>query len=265
MKMVKTTVALSFAAAAIGCNKVDFAPGTEAAVPLQQAPTCRTTNVSQQRPVNVIFLVDQSGSNLNGPYEHPGEATDPQKTLRMRIMSDFLGQHAGKANLRWSLITFNENSANALVANGSANAMNSALGTFSRTTDVGKTPYRAALQMAQQAIAANSASANPNSLTLIAFITDGYPTDYCPGGLAEYECPGRIMESALDADVANLVSTSAGTVQMGTVYYGAQDSAASARLQRMAVRGGGQFVDLNRAGIIDLNDVIEVPQTVCDP
>lgn len=274
MKMVKTAIAFSLAASAIACNKVDFTPVQETApvIATRPDPVCRTENSSQSRPVNIVFLVDQSGSNVNGPYEHPGEATDPQKTLRTRIMADFINQHGGKPNLHWSVITFNENTATPLVKNASnapaytsdMGVLNTALNAFFTRADVGKTPYRAALQMAAQMIRADGASSDPNSLTLIAFITDGYPTDYCPGGLAEYQCPGRIMESAIDSDVTAVLNSSSGLVQMGTVYYGAQDAEASARLQRMATRGSGQFVDLNQMGRIDLNDVIQVPQTICE-
>lgn len=285
MRTIKTALALTSAMAISACNKVGFRPPQEDSTaittspstpttptPTTTSPVCRVENVAKTRPVNIVFIVDQSGSNLNGPYEHPGAATDPQKILRTQIINNFMRDHGAQSNLHWSLITFNDASANALVKTSSGapaytnslDVMKSAMADFATRPDVGKTPYRAALAMAAQMIRADGASSDPNSLTMIAFITDGYPTDYCPGGIAQYECPGQIMESAIDADVASVVNASNGLVQMGTVYYGAQDADASARLQRMATHGNGQFVDLNKMGQIDLNDIMQVPQTICE-
>lgn len=267
---VKKTMLILLGASALACNKVDFTPVVDE-TKLSKVETCRTEDVSQSRPVNVLFIVDQSGSNLNGPYEHPGQATDPQKALRTRIMVNFMNQHGGKQNLRWSLITFNEDRATAHVQENGRPAftaamgtMGTALNTFYASADVGRTPYRAALRMASEMITADARSSDPSALHLVAFITDGYPTDYCPGGVDEYLCPGRILDAEIDADVDRLVDSAAGSVQLGTVYYGASDSEAAQRLQRMATRGSGQFVDLNMMSRIDLNDVIRVQQTICE-
>ena len=272
--MFRKILLLAIGASALACNKVEFAPATDTPTglpPLASAPQCWTQDVDLARPVNVLFIVDQSGSNVNGPYEHPGQATDPQKALRSQIMVNFLNQHSGKLNLRWSLITFNDDKATAYVQEGgvpgftsSMATMGTALNSFFAAADVGRTPYRSALQMARQMIAADSLAADPRALHLVAFITDGYPTDYCPGGTAEYLCPGRILDEEIDADVAQLVASARGSVQLGTVYYGASDTDAASRLRRMATRGNGQFVDLNQMSHIDLNDVIRVPQTFCD-
>lgn len=267
---------------AMGCSKVNFAPAqTEQATavtpepqpPVVQNPVCRTETVDKTRPVRVLFIIDQSGSNVNGPYEHPGAATDPQKTFRSGIIRSFLSEHASKTNLKWGLIVFNDNSAKALVNGGSQaaatftddmSAIDSAVTTFERRTDVGNTPYKAALKMAQDAIDADKTKSTELPLYLIAFITDGYPTDYCPNSPKEVECPGRILEGEIDKDVKSLVTAAPDHIQFGAVYYGAADAGAAARLKRMANLGSGQFVDLNMSSRIDLNDVIQVPQTICE-
>lgn len=285
MRVARLLVCLSLPLIALGCSKVNFAPAEEASqtptpvIPVDppdtviQNPVCRTENVEQSRPVRVLFIVDQSGSNVNGPYEHPGAATDPAKNFRSGIVRSFLDEHASKTNLSWGMITFNGTTAKALVNSGSTsaplftnniNAVSSAISTFEATADVGTTPYKAALKMAEAAILADRTKSAELPLYLIAFITDGYPTDYCPNSPTEVECPGRIQDNKIDEDVRALTAAAPDHVQIGTVYYGAADSSASARLRRMASLGAGQFVDLNIETSISLNDVIQVPQTICE-
>lgn len=261
------------------CNKVNFTPvtsenilnGTDA---VSSAPRCTTQVVDQAKAVQVLFLVDQSGSNLNGPFGFPGESTDPNKAFRFGIISNFLAQHGDKNNLRWSFITFNNGSANGLVNTGDRQrpvfsrdpmAIRNAFQNFFDAPDVGDTPYRSALRMAEDTIARDQQNKGlTDTLYLVALITDGHPTDYCAGGPLEKECPGRILENEIDADVSRLMAAAPGSVNLGTVYYGRKDTEASHRLHRMSQLGGGQFVDLNLSEKIDLNDVIQVPQTVCE-
>ena len=272
-------IILTFAVAmTVGaCAKVDFAPGTpDASLATSIDPVktvvCGPNQVKVTRPTRVLFVVDQSGSNVNGPYEAPGVATDPQKTFRTNVMQDFYQSNQGKVNLSWGLNVFNNGSAVNLMKNSSNVAVpfsssaanfNSALTLFINRDDVGDTPYKAALNLIKQSITNDLPTAPKYVNYLIAFMTDGYPTDYCPGGPSQVSCPGQIMESAIDTDVAAVVNAAAGSVQFSTVYYGTPDSSAAKRLQRMAAEGGGDFVDTNTTSHVNLNDILEVEQQVC--
>lgn len=232
---------------------------------------CQPGQLEVLVPTKVVFVVDQSGSNINGPYGYPGQATDPTKSFRTSVMSEFFQEHAGKPHLSWGFVAFNGTSARGLINEGSetmprfsSNATDivGAFGTFTNSTDVGVTPYKAALTMVQGMIQRDLATALPNTQYLVAFITDGHPTDYCLDPNA-VECPNSVRESDLDSDVQALLNTAPSKIQFGTVYYGRADVAAAQRLARMAGIGGGQFVDANVNSSIALNDVVEVPRPIC--
>lgn len=267
------------------CSRVNFAPTSssvpapsnnssssdEPSLPGPPSLICGPNQVKIQRPTRVLFVVDQSGSNVNGPYEAPGAATDPLKSFRGQVMQQFYQANRGKDNVSWGLTVFNKNYAENLMTDSSgqsvpfsplASDFDSALKSFAAREDVGETPYRAALNMVKGVIANDLATAPPYVYYLVAFMTDGYPTDYCPNA-GEVLCPGRILESQIDADVQSIVNLANGAIQFSTVYYGQSDSDAAKRLQRMASLGLGQFIDTNQSLEVKLNDILEVDQEIC--
>lgn len=257
------------------CNKVDFRPLNPPSEEqsLVQAPRCTTQLVDTYKPTNVMFIVDQSGSNVNGPYGQPGRATDKNKVFRGGMIADFVSRHQAQTNLSWSFLVFNGTSARSLindassglpVFSGSLPVFLDAFNAFKSSPDVGVTPYRAALSLASETIRRDRATRAKEIDYVLAFITDGNPTDFCPGGSTEMECPGRIMEDQIDLEVRKLVAAAPGRVQLGAVYYGPRDPDASARLSRMAKLAEGQFIDLNESSQVNLNDILQVTQKVCD-
>lgn len=233
---------------------------------------CEPGQIVVVKPMKILFLVDQSGSNINGPFEHPGQATDPLKTFRYGVMNEFFQQHGLKQYLSWGLITFNGTTAKGIINSGSnvnpvftsdPGVAEQGLNTFNATGDVGNTPYRAALaktrELIQQDIASNTAEYDYR----IVMISDGYPTDYCPGGIGVTLCPGTMLENQIDADVLSIINLAPTRIQMNQVYYGLPDAGATARLQRMAMIGNGQYVDTNTSLEVHLDDLIEVEQPVC--
>jgi len=229
-------------------------------------PTCTPGETTKAVPTKFLFIVDQSGSNVDGPFEHPGIATDPVKAFRYGVISDFVGKQSGKANLSWGFLSFAGTQVAALINSGDtshpifsdATAIKSALQTFLVSADSGDTPYRLALSTAHDLIQADIAKSTVAYQYRIAFLTDGYPTDYCPTAGAT-SCPGQILEGQIDSDIASVINLAPQAIQMSTVYYGLPDATASGRLQRMARDGNGQFVDTNVSKIITLDDVIKVP------
>jgi hypothetical protein len=257
------------------CQKNNFTKGAEEIVPPQQQvvpnpePQCQVNMIDKPKPTNILFIVDQSGSNVTGQYDNHGNGTDPKKTFRFGIMNRFLSEHGSKSHLSWNLVSFADKAAKSLVKDSGKPFTNGlafiiqALDLFFKSKDGGYTPYRAALKMAQDLIAKNENIAKEQNTTLIAFITDGYPTDYCSGGSSVTNCPGQILENEIDRDVRSILSASAGEVKFSTIYYGPPDFPSSERLRRMAQVGGGQFLDLNESSNINLNDVIKVPEKTC--
>jgi hypothetical protein len=222
--------------------------------------SCQNGTTTANKPTKFLFIVDQSGSNLDGPYEHPGQATDPSKTFRYGVISEFVQKHGGKSTINWGFISLRSPNAQSMISGfGDTAAMNTALQTFLSTPDAGDTPYKSALQLARDTIAQDLGKNGTVTFQYrIAFLTDGYPTDYCTDPTLTL-CPGAMQETALDNDVQSVINAAPGLVQMSTVYYGLPDSVASARLQRMAAKGNGQFVDTNVTKTINLDDVMKVP------
>jgi hypothetical protein len=248
-----------------GCGqKIKFAGGES---PLSQSsadPICRSDEVTVAKPTKFILVVDQSGSNVNGPYEHPGLASDPQKALRYGAISEFHALHGAKAHMEWSFIAFQGVTAHALTNNGdlqtpvfvNGGGMATALEAFRTSTDEGNTPYLAALQMVRNLIANDLGGNNPaDTQYRIVFLTDGYPTE---------SVTGQQLEDAIDQAVKDIVDLAPAAIQLSTIYYGLPDPTASTRLARMASQGQGEFLDSVNSNGLHLGDVIQVPKTTCE-
>lgn len=224
---------------------------------------CQPGQVTVTKPTKFILVVDQSGSNVNGPYEHPGQATDPAKVLRYGAIAEFFLLHGSKSHVSWSFVTFNGTIAHALTNSGSDQSpvftnftgMSAALEEFHNKQDVGPTPYLPALQMVRNLIAQDlQVGGGSESQYRIAFLTDGYPTDLPVG---------QALENAIDVGVSSIVSLAPSAIQFSTVYYGLPDATASPRLQRMATLGQGEFLDVSSTRSLHLGDLIEVPKPSC--
>lgn len=282
MKWTMSVVSLLLAFSSLRCSDVQFQPGEtvsaqttptpDVVVPPDDVIVCETGRELVAVPTKIILLLDQSGSNVNGPYGFPGQATDPQKSFRLRVVEDFFESHYEKSHVNWALITFQEEAATARSRSSvsqeaafadSADSFRLAIDEFRGSADRGPTPYQAALRAAEQLIAQDIATSSEETQYKIAFITDGFPTDYCPGGATEVECPGMIRDDLLDQDLSRLVSVASSRIEFSAIYYGLVDPEASERLARMAGLGSGQFVDANLNQNIQLNDLIQVDRRIC--
>ncbi len=215
----------------------------------------------------MMFIIDQSGSNVNGPNDTPGTATDPLKSFRSGVISSFYNAHASDPNLLWSFVAFNNDSAVSLMPSSyfsNSADFSTALQSFAARPDQNATPYKAAISGAHAQIQQDLLTAPSNQNYLIEFITDGYPTDYCPGTTAQSNCPGQIMDSEIQSDISSLVALAPGRIQFGTVYYGPTDTSAQARLVNMALAGGGQYINANLTQQVNLNNTLTIPTTNCN-
>lgn len=269
MRKISSALLAVAALSLVACQKNVHFTGVEVPVDPQTVvpdPVCHIDMIEKPKPTNILLMVDQSGSNSTGNGN--GVGTDPKKTFRFGILNKFIAEHGSKSHLRWNLVTFADKTAKSLVKGDNAFTSTlafilQALTTFVNTKDEGYTPYRAALALAKNLVAKSELQATEPQTTLVAFLTDGYPTDYCSKP-KETSCPGNILEQEIDRDVLAIAEASKGEVQFSTLYYGPPDPESTRRLERMAKVGQGQFVDLNESSKVDLNDVIHVPQKVCN-
>lgn len=213
-------------------------------------------------PIKILIVVDTSGSNA-GDATHPG--TDSGKVHRAASIQQFFTDFGGKSNFNWGFISFAGSSATALLNSGNSAAatftnsaanMQSAITYFETSIpDYGMTPYQAAMQMASQAIANDTAAATTKYI--VVFLSDGMPTDYPDSSAGDAQ---------IASDVTNLVNLKAGQITFNTVYYGFLDASASGRLSMMAASGHGQFLDTNanpNAKDFLINSVVTVPGAAC--
>jgi hypothetical protein len=223
-------------------------------------------------PIKILFVVDQSGSNVqtyNGlPDGTCGRragcvpATDPKKSFRGNSISAFYKRYQNKENFSWGFESFSKKLAQSLIREnnknvpfGNAQAMQAAMISFSKSKDGGATPYLAALSYAYGAISHDpdlSSTAEFAAKYYIVFMSDGYPTDTNVG--------------QINSAVQTLVALAPTRINLSTVYYATQyDRHAASVLQRMAFSGNGQFVnvDINTISKISVRDLITLPTISC--
>jgi len=120
-------------------------------------------------PINILFVVDQSGSNAVETQDAGTETclvanlvgcappTDPNKTFRGGSITTFFTDNQNNTSFSWGFLGFSNDRAQSLIGSrasfGNASAMQNAINKFYNETDQGDTPYLAALSSAQTAIA----------------------------------------------------------------------------------------------------------------
>lgn len=268
------------------CNDVKFSADTPVATPAPATPsvvggggtqTCVQPNIdSLKRLTKILFVVDSSGSNSEAT-SWPGipgcdqgypciPATDPMKTFRTGVISDFLNRYRYKTNFNWGFITFAGQSASAYINSGGDQQpmfslypgdLTMALNTFDMRRDSGMTPYHPALALARQAILndPDRSVSGKNPQYLVVMLTDGFPTDY----LNQWN---SFDQNALESDISSLLAAAPGEVTLSTIFYGQINiPQAISLLGRMATLGRGQFANVNDPNSgFRIDDVI--PQTV---
>lgn len=265
-----------------GCAKISFSPQQEAtplnlaatelpsphstgdsAIPATGATpvsemTCLGNPQSVEAPTKILFLVDISASNAIPDYTSP--ATDPNKTLRGGAIQKFFNQYASDRNISWGLEVFGNDTATSLLGenanpkfSASSEEMQRALNQFFNLQDFGSTPYRAALKLAQRTLSLDTQNSALNTQYLVVFISDGVPDPY-------------VADNTLRGDIDSLINLAPGRIRLSTVYYGPTSLDAHQRLEMMASKGGGRFLDTNsQAQELNLDNIITIPDSQCSP
>lgn len=201
-------------------------------------------------PVKVLFVIDKSGSNAS---------TDPTMNLRGGAIQNFFDRYKAMTNFSWGLELFNNSQARSLIGTSSANYFSSntttvqnAINTFYSSSDVGGTPYRAALQLAISAISGDSSTTSTTKYFVV-FISDGVPDP-------------AVADNILAQDISTLMAIHLGRVALSTIYYGSVSTDAMNRLQTMATLGTGKFLNANSGGTtsFQIDDVVVIPGVICE-
>jgi hypothetical protein len=232
------------------CADQKFTDVTDTIVTNTGGPNCREVLNSITTPIEMVFVVDVSGSNKE---INKGPGSDPDKAIRAGSISAFFNQYKTKTNFSWSLASFAKDSATTLTANSNAAAMQTAIDDLLDTSDSGGTPYGAALDRAKSFIQ-NDPNPSPYKKYVVVFWSDGLPNP-------------AMSDSALQDKTLEVINASPGKVSMNTVYYGPIDPEASGRLRMVAQTGGGNFLDTNLNGsgsVFNVSDLVVVPGEVCD-
>ena len=211
-------------------------------------------------PVKLLFVVDVSGSNAQGNNQDP--ASDPMKAYRGGSIQAFYNDFGAHSNFYWGFETFQGMGAKSLINSGTppmtsptlsvnGSDMQNAIDAFNMTLDNGNTPYREALQMAQQIIQ-NDVDASGQAKYIVVFLSDGQPNPF-------------VSDNQLSQYVHDVVNAKPGRVSLNTIYYGTPDLEASTRLLNMSKDGGGQFLDTNITGgrTFPISNVVTIPGAAC--
>lgn len=215
-------------------------------------PSCASELQNLTVPVRMLFIVDQSGSNLQGDFGSP--PTDPDKAMRGGSIQKFLNEYGAKANFSWSFLTFAANAARSLSGNsfGDAQVMQSAINQFMATGDSGNTPYQAALQ-AGQSMLASDAGKTPQTKYIVLFVSDGMPNPALP-------------TSDVLAYVQAILNTAPTQTTFNSIFYGQGQPSAGVLMKAMAQTGLGSFLNANEVPtkILNIGDLVRIPGMSCE-
>lgn len=228
------------------CSEQKFATIPEP-VTLTGGPNCREQLKEITTPIELVFVVDVSGSNAGK------NATDLNKVMRAGSISKFLSTYKTKTNFEYSMITFAKDKATTHLAMGDADDMAIMLSDFQKIADGGSTPFKKALDESTTLVTSHT-TRKMYTKYVVVFMSDGVPNP-------------AITDADLKTEVEELVATLPGEVSLNTLYYGPKQDTASARLRTMAQIGGGNFLDTNAnptGNSFLISDLVLIPGVICD-
>lgn len=219
--------------------------------------TCKASQVSENKIVKVLFVVDGSGSNFGANGSLP---SDPDKQWRTSTLRDFITQHVANKNFYYGLTLFKGTASKSkIIVNGLPGFSNDravvseGFRSFLNTPDGGNTPYKAALKMAKNIIAMDLEDhASDNASYAVVMISDGHATDY---------------KHAYDVipDASAIKDLAPDRITLNSVYYSAKkiDASAPQYLKSIAHIGEGAFIVANTKQSLKLEDVIRISVKSC--
>ncbi|MEO0334894.1 MAG: VWA domain-containing protein [Pseudomonadota bacterium] len=218
----------------------------------------------------VLFIVDKSGSKLNGGGV-AGEGNDPDDVRRADNIQSFLDRNRGTPFQEYGYIAFgvDTNRAEAYINDGDLGspifsdeeALQDAIDLHRAEPDDGCTPYLTALSLAELAIE-NDIDSNPNEDATynIFFLSDGFPND----ANAAQNCGSTTAVTDEPTDpylraVQDIVDIAPDRIFLSTAYYATPENdpgrAAARGLSYMAQAGQGTFTDLLDSDVLEFNQI----------
>ncbi len=239
-------------------SKYSFAQAEMAS--LETAKTCTISEMENSENVKVLFLIDNSGSNVEHMVNRiPTPGTDPEKKWRMSAMRGLINTYANKENFHYGFISFKGDRSESLIYendhpsfSNNVDIIESALYDFSRISDEGSTPYRSALLLAKDMILQDMERNDENSRNLytLVFISDGQPSDY------------RYV-SELSADAKQIMSLAPERISINSVFYYSVNATSTTYLEELARVGQGSMIKANTSDQIIISDRLSMPTEVC--
>ena len=202
-------------------------------------------------------MVDNSGSTKD---------SDPQGIVRIKTVQNFINTYGSKTNFTYSFgyfakdVSFYDVGQNNFVSSttnyfGTAAQELQALDIFSRTPVRSDTHYVESFGAIKQEISDDFAKATNSPQYAVIFMSDGKPTD--------------LSGARVGAQITNLVdqitAIAPGAITVSSVYFGpANNTDAIQNLQTAATAGKGVFLDSNTTTAFKIDDLITVPQKICN-
>lgn len=241
------------------CSKVKFAPGSDEGASSASTQGASCTLNELQRPVKIIFMVDNSPST-DGVY-----GSDPKKFYRLQLVEKFLANYEGNTKLSYSYSYFSSSALTFEMADNSnfkAGAVKAAFGPpaglraaldeFSKISSSGTTYYSPAFATIERLV---QSVPEPGSDFVVIFMSDGEPKDNWS--------KDQQVEKIRNLVKSLIVKAGDGHLTVSAAYFGNVDKVQSVKnLQAMATEGDGVFVD---SSVTDfhIEDLISLPQKSC--
>lgn len=239
------------------CGPVQFSKDTTYS---HYGNKCTETLIKTQKNLRIIFMVDNSDSTWD---------TDPNKTLRIDTISDFIQKYQAKQNFSYAYGIFSGTKAYVYdsVAQdfvltptapfGNVDFLADALDSYKFKMPQGSTPYSAAFSAITNLVTTSlGVPTNPKDFVVV-FMSDGMPTDLSSPQLPKV------------ANLVNNLKSSAqalgGAVNVSSVYFGSANSYNESIVRTIAEQGSGQYLDTNQTnGNLLIDDLIIIPGESCN-
>lgn len=218
---------------------------------------CKASSVKPSNIVKVLFVVDGSGSNFGAAGS---VATDPEKKWRTQTLRQFFTRYVEKKNFHFGMTLFKGTSSRSLInvqgEPGFSNeraVVSEGFRSFLSINDGGNTPYKAALKMARNIIAADLQDKNSEQATYaVVMVSDGRATDY---------------KNAHDVipDASAIKDLAPDRITLNSIYYSSKklDARAPQYLKSIAQIGEGAFIVANSNESLKLDDVVRFAPVSC--
>lgn len=228
------------------------------------AKACTGLLINVSKPVKILFLVDNSGSNIDNEYPAGqfNKGTDNGKVWRSSILNAAIDRYKANTHISFGLATFSDNATVSQIKSASGqptfsndqNIVQAGVENFKNTPEGPHTPYQSALFFARDLIRQDIAE-NPgeNAAYSVVMLSDGVPSEG-----AYDRNPDLVI-----TDAQSVMDVSPGKIRLNSVfYYGDTYDPNDLRfLQKISNTGKGAFFTANTHDVFQNDDLIQYVST----